>query len=160
MGTSTVIECMRAKGSSYEYASVLMRPEYRSQIEPKYKRKIEAIVRKSGSREQADEPLSPCPISGQMIPQTELVCPVTKDDIPYCIVTGRHMELEDWCICPNSKMPALHSAYVKYLSTESVDPMCGKEVQVQDLIRVEDPKPFIETYNSTSKDDKAESESN
>lgn len=45
--TSTVIECQRAglKRSAFEYASMLMRPEYRSQIEPKFKRKIEALVR-------------------------------------------------------------------------------------------------------------------
>ena len=78
-----------------------------AQIEPKFKRKIEAIVRKSGAREDADEPRSKCPISGELIPQTELVCPTTKADIPYCVVTGRHMELDDWCICPNSRMPQL-----------------------------------------------------
>ena len=45
--TSTVIECQRAglKRSAFEYASMLMRNEYRSQIEPKFKRKIEALVR-------------------------------------------------------------------------------------------------------------------
>ncbi len=45
--TSTVIECMRAglKRSAFEYAAVLVRPEYRNQIDQAYKRKIEAIVR-------------------------------------------------------------------------------------------------------------------
>merc|ERR1719158_1789592 len=44
--TSTVIECQRSslKRNAYEYASMLMRPEYRSQIASQYKRKIEAIV--------------------------------------------------------------------------------------------------------------------
>merc|ERR1711998_769188 len=46
--TSAVIECQRAglKNSAYEYASMLMRQEYRSQIEPKFKRKIEAMIRR------------------------------------------------------------------------------------------------------------------
>lgn len=46
--TSTVIECTRGglKASGLEYAMVLMRPEYRSQVDAKYKRKIEALVTK------------------------------------------------------------------------------------------------------------------
>lgn len=46
--TSTVIECQRAglKASSYEYAAMLMRPEYRPAIDANLKRKIEAIVRR------------------------------------------------------------------------------------------------------------------
>ena len=50
--TSTVIECHRSglRGASFEHATTLMRPEYRSQIGEAYKRKIEAIVRKPGER--------------------------------------------------------------------------------------------------------------
>ena len=45
--TSTVIECHRSglKNSSFSYAAMLMRPEYRNKIDLKYKKKIEAIVR-------------------------------------------------------------------------------------------------------------------
>ena len=45
--TSTVIECNRSglKQSSFNYAAMLMRPEYRSNIDPKWKKKIEQIVR-------------------------------------------------------------------------------------------------------------------
>ena len=68
--------------------------------------------------EEEPELLSPCPISGVMIPRTELECPTTKEEIPMCVVTGRHMEKDDWCVCPNSKMPALHSEYAKYIKAE------------------------------------------
>ena len=42
------MECQRAgfKKTAFEYASMLMRPEYRTQIAEAYKRKIETIVRK------------------------------------------------------------------------------------------------------------------
>lgn len=118
--TSTVIECQRAglKNSAYEYASMLMRPEYHDKIEPKFKRKIESIIRRP-SLDQEHEPLSPCPISGHMIAQTELECPTTKEEIPMCVVTGRHMERGDWCFCPNSNMPALLSEYVQYIKSET-----------------------------------------
>ena len=45
--TSTVIECHRSglKGSSFSFAAMLMRPEYRQSIDPKWKKKIEQIVR-------------------------------------------------------------------------------------------------------------------
>ena len=63
--TSTVIECQRAglKQSAFEFASMLMRPEYRSQVNPKFKRKIE--VRQAGVGESigvkvVDDGVAPC----------------------------------------------------------------------------------------------------
>ena len=55
--TSTVIECQRAglKQSAFEFASMLMRPEHRSEVNPKFKRKIEAIVRKRSSQVRVHE---------------------------------------------------------------------------------------------------------
>ena len=86
--TSTVIECHRAglKNSSFSYAAMLMRPEYRNQIDLKYKKKIEMIVRKPDKTEE-EEPLSQCPYCGFQLPETELLCPECKCNIPYCIVT-------------------------------------------------------------------------
>jgi len=52
--TSTIIECQRAglKNSAYEYATMLiMNAEYRQQIDAKFKRKIEAIVRRPNKEE-------------------------------------------------------------------------------------------------------------
>ena len=60
--TSTVIECYRAglKNSSFSYAAMLMRPEYRNSIDLKYKKKIEMIVRKPDKSEE-EEPWAPPP---------------------------------------------------------------------------------------------------
>jgi WD repeat-containing protein 19 len=84
--TSTVIECTKAglKASALEYAMQLMRPEYRQHVDPKFKRKIEGLVRrpKDPNPEEEFSPLSPCPISSQLIPITSLECPTTKDAIP------------------------------------------------------------------------------
>ena len=119
--TSTVIECQRAglKASAYEYAVVLMRPEHRNAMNPDLKRKVEAIVRRRSQQgDEAPEDLSLCPISQQLIPLTQMECPTTKDALPMCVVTGRHMVLADWCFCPVSKMPALYSEYVRYIEGE------------------------------------------
>ncbi|XP_066931056.1 WD repeat-containing protein 19-like isoform X2 [Clytia hemisphaerica] len=112
--TSTVVECHRAglKHSSFSFAAMLMRPEYRSQIDVKYKKKIEMIVRKPDKTEE-EEPLDACPFCSYPVPQTQLDCPECKQHLPYCVVTGRHMLKDDWCNCPNCSFPALSSEFKK-----------------------------------------------
>ena len=92
--TSTVIECHRAglRGAAFNFAAMLMRPEYRSQIDPKYAKKIEAIVRKPprGSKERdEDEPLTGCPYCKCRLPESEINCDKCKETIPFCIATVR-----------------------------------------------------------------------
>eukprot|EP00002_Diphylleia_rotans_P001793 TRINITY_DN11025_c0_g1_i1.p1 TRINITY_DN11025_c0_g1~~TRINITY_DN11025_c0_g1_i1.p1 ORF type:complete len:1293 (+),score=269.64 TRINITY_DN11025_c0_g1_i1:166-4044(+) len=86
--TSTVIECHRSglKRSAFEYASTLMRPEYRNNIMQQYKQKIERIVRRP-EKEEEDEPLSPCPFCSYEIQETRLDCPSCRNNVPYCIAT-------------------------------------------------------------------------
>jgi WD repeat-containing protein 19 len=45
--TSTVVETYRAglKKLAFDHAAILMRPEHRQKIDPKFKRKIEQIIR-------------------------------------------------------------------------------------------------------------------
>ncbi|XP_025088691.1 WD repeat-containing protein 19-like isoform X2 [Pomacea canaliculata] len=113
--TSTVIECHRAllKNSSFSYAAMLMRPEYRNSIDLKYKKKIEMIVRKPDKTEE-DEPLTPCPVCGFLLPETELACPDCKNQLPYCVVTGRHILREDFTACPSCDFPAIFSEFISH----------------------------------------------
>ena len=55
--TSTVIECHRSglKNSAFSHAATLMRPEYRKDIDEKYRKKIEAIIRKPQRTEEAEK---------------------------------------------------------------------------------------------------------
>jgi WD repeat-containing protein 19 len=148
--TSTVVLCQKAglKSSSFEYAKALMHPEHRGSIDENFKRKIEAIVRrKSSNADDVQEDLSPCPISGQMIPATQLECPTTRDALPMCVVTGRHMVLSDWCFCPRSRLPATLSEYIRYIHATSsspnseggaggaVDPILGLPIEVSELVK-------------------------
>mmetsp|Transcript_12987 Transcript_12987/g.19570 ORF Transcript_12987/g.19570 Transcript_12987/m.19570 type:complete len:1468 (+) Transcript_12987:23-4426(+) len=175
--TSTVVECQRAglKASSYEYAAMLMRPEHRPNIDPNLKRKIEAIVRRrSAHTDDMQEELSPCPLSGQMIPQTQLSCPTTRDALPMCIITGRHMLIDDWCFCPNSKFPALYSEYLQFIQDEcsaaraasegkdrddevvpsATDPILGMPVTASMLEKVsqEEAMKYIQKYNNVKEE--------
>ena len=56
-------------------------------ISLQYKKKIELIVRKSDKTEEQEEPLTPCPVCGFQLPETELLCPDCKNQLPYCLVT-------------------------------------------------------------------------
>lgn len=88
--TSTVIECHMSglKKSAFDYASVLCRPEYRNQIDPKFKRKIELIVRRP-EHEEVDESRSPCPFCQFSVPDYQLECSNCKNTLPFCIASVR-----------------------------------------------------------------------
>ncbi|BFZ14509.1 hypothetical protein BsWGS_17548 [Bradybaena similaris] len=152
--TSTVIECHRAglKNSSFSYAAMLMRPEYRNDIDLKYKRKIEMIVRKPDKSED-DEPLTPCPFCGFQLPETELMCPDCRNNIAYCIITGRHVLKEDFCVCPACDFPAIYSEFLRMLETEETCPMCSERVLKENIQKIIDPSKYMHLETDSSKDE-------
>lgn len=188
--TSAVIECQRAgmKASCYDFASTLMRPEYRSLMNPELKRKVEAIVRrKTSQNEEAEEGSSPCPITGSPVPDYLLECPTTRDALPMCVVTGKHMVIDDWCICPNSGLPALYSEYIEFINfqlaktnpsndedsadaemqsntnarkIEAADPVLGKPVALASIRKSpqDEAKKYIRWYNNILDETENESE--
>lgn len=94
--TSTVIECHRAglRQASFNFAMMLMKPEYRKQIDAKYAKKIEAVVRKppkigKDGEKVLDPPemSTPCPFCNHDVPETEITCNNCKSSIPFCIIT-------------------------------------------------------------------------
>lgn len=93
--TSTVIECDRAglKNAAFQHAAILIRPEYRDQLDAKYKKKIESTVRRppKGSSDPEDD-LTPCPFCKTDIPSTLLVCVQCKQPLPMCIITVRNLQ--------------------------------------------------------------------
>ena len=95
--TSTVIECDRAglKNAAYQYAAILMRPEYRELLDVKYKKKIEGTVRRppKGIGPDPEEDLTPCPHCDTAIPQTLLICCQCKQPIAICIVTVTNVNI-------------------------------------------------------------------
>ncbi|XP_015683891.1 WD repeat-containing protein 19, partial [Protobothrops mucrosquamatus] len=146
--TSTVIECHRAglKKSAFSFAAMLMRPEYRNQIDPKYKRRIETLVRRPDTSEgEGEEPTTPCPYCEFMLPECELLCPGCKNNLPYCIATGRHMARDDWTLCPRCEFPALYSDFKNLLQSESVCPMCSEKVDATGLKRTADCTPYLKS---------------
>ncbi|KAJ0402088.1 hypothetical protein ATCC90586_000273 [Pythium insidiosum] len=134
---SAVIECQRAglRAYSYEYATTLMKPEYRNNIDKEIKRKIEAIVRRP-NKEQSPDPVTPCPYCGNELPEADLDCAKCKNWIPYCIVTGYHMVKDDWSRCPTCSFPALFSHFSIHLASDPSCPMCETSLQTDDITRI------------------------
>lgn len=88
--TSTVIECVRSglKKSAFDNASVLMHPEYHEEIDERFRKKIEGIVRKKKDfREDIDPSTSPCPVCEYDLPDYSLDCPNCKSSLACCIVS-------------------------------------------------------------------------
>jgi WD repeat-containing protein 19 len=156
--TSTVIECHRAglRGLAFEHASTLVRPEYRSQLQEQYKRKIEAIVRKPGERNDAEEPETPSPYDPNAnVAETVLECPSTRNTIPYCIATGRHIVLHDLALCPSCSFPASFSYFTKLVEAEGTCPMCMAQVPVSSITKMDevDAKAWLKKHSADNKPD-------
>ncbi|DAZ95514.1 TPA: LOW QUALITY PROTEIN: hypothetical protein N0F65_001853, partial [Lagenidium giganteum] len=135
---SAVIECQRAglRAYSYEYAATLMRPEYRNNIDKEIKRKIEAIVRRP-NKEQAPDPVTPCPFCANELAEADLDCAKCKNWIPYCVVTGYHMVRDDWSSCPKCLFPALHSQLTAHIQADPTCPMCEQPLEAADVTKVD-----------------------
>ena len=109
--------------------------------------------------EENEEDLTPCPISDQLIPEMDLESPVTKEAIPMCICTGKHMIIDDWSFCPASGLPVLYSEYINFIKSDNniynnsaqmecnsssetshafytLDPICGLKVSSFDVKKV------------------------
>ncbi|TNN69397.1 WD repeat-containing protein 19 [Liparis tanakae] len=144
--TSAVIECHRAglKNSAFGFAAMLMRPEYRNEIDPKYRKKIEAMVRRP-DKSELEEETSPCPFCGVQLPENELLCISCKNNLPYCISTGRHMLKEDWSVCPHCEFPALYSQFNLLLETETVCPMCSETLSNEQIKKLPDCSKYLQT---------------
>ncbi|XP_053973375.1 WD repeat-containing protein 19 [Hylaeus volcanicus] len=150
--TSTVIECQRAglKNAAFNFAAMLMRPEYRNQIDAKYSKKIEAIVRKpprSKDNEIEDEPLTPCPFCKSKLPETEITCDKCKNAIPFCIATGRHIVEDDFTTCPQCDFPAIRSEFIRIVESEGTCPMCSEKVDVNMISSTLNVRPYLDFQN-------------
>ena len=70
--------------------------------------------------------------------ETVLECPSTRNTIPYCIATGRHIVLSDLTTCPSCSFPALYSGFTALIEAERQCPMCQQEVSPHSIRRFEE----------------------
>ncbi|TMW48796.1 hypothetical protein DOY81_006124 [Sarcophaga bullata] len=148
--TSTVIECNRSglKKSAFMYASMLMRPEYRNNLDSRYAKKIESIVRKAPKgiknfRDEIDDETMECPICDTNLPNMEVTCFSCKTTLPICIATGQHIIKHHMTSCPSCDFPCFRAEMENILSELNECPMCEEHVNPQNLLDVEDIRPYI-----------------
>lgn len=128
------------KKSAFNYAVMLMRSEYRDQIDPKYAKKIESIVRKAPknikqlndfdelsvngnddddndveiSKRKSTNDSSPCPFCKYDLNNMDVTCLQCKTSLPICIATGQHLtSAHEICQCPECLFPAIKAELVK-----------------------------------------------
>jgi WD repeat-containing protein 19 len=133
--TSTVMECTRAglKQAAYHWACVLVRPEYRSSLDEKFKKNIEKVAIRKPKTDDLEEETTPCPFCSTHINASDLECRQCKHVLPFCIASGYHMTIEDWSSCPHCGMPGNHTAMLNALGFEPSCPMCEQPLRPTEL---------------------------
>ncbi|CAH0717439.1 unnamed protein product, partial [Brenthis ino] len=144
--TSAVIECGRAglKHAALRCARTLMRPEYRDQIDPKYAKKIESVVRHGARGPPPPAPAAPCPRCGAAVPRALLHCARCEADLPFCLATGMHIVKDDLTACPECDFPAIYSEFKEILRDEGKCPMCGENVDYRRLVKIDDVALYLD----------------
>ncbi|KPM07635.1 WD repeat-containing protein 19-like protein [Sarcoptes scabiei] len=148
-----VIECLRAgyQNNALKFAYALMRIENRDQINPKLRKPIENLVRKSAKRPIAEKDLqrelqlssSPCPNCSIEILDDQFSCNNCRTSIPFCIASGMHIHHNDLTRCPNCLFPANKTELIRLLfgsnspqqtpSNIGHCPMCEKEIHLEQI---------------------------
>ena len=75
-----------------------------------------------------------------MVLDTQLECPTTKNVIPYCIATGKHIVLHDLCVCPSCAFPASFTAFTKLIDQmeDHSCPMCNQPIALATIRKMEE----------------------
>lgn len=146
--TSTVIECQRAglRQAAFKYATQLMRSEHRQQIDEKYKKKIEGIVRKAPKNLKEEEDgvdSSPCPVCDTKLRSMEVNCYQCKETLPICVASGQHILAKGVAICAECRFPCIKNIMVQILDATNLCPMCSNTMDSNRLVDVDDVKNLL-----------------
>ena len=120
-----------------------MRPEHKDNVEEKFKKKIEALVRRP-SDEELEERMCNCPFCGSGVATTDLSCQACKSGLPMCILTGTVVLANDASACPSCSFPASLAALLQLSqSAEPICPMCNVAVSPSQVLPATDPVAFL-----------------
>lgn len=148
--TSAVVECQRARLriEAWKQARELMLPENKPLVDEKLIRKIEALVRRQPSMDVPDpqEERSPCPFCSAPVPEYAMQCDGCKNQLPMCIVTGKHMVLDNCSECPNCRFPALYREFQLYAHEEKSCPLCLLPVTIASIRRIQNPIKLLNSF--------------
>ncbi|KAK9791815.1 hypothetical protein WJX73_007446 [Symbiochloris irregularis] len=141
--TSAVVECHRAGmgATAYTHAARLIKqPELKAAINPAYKRKIEGLVRRREMNADVEEAVAPCLHCGVPGPESQLECASCHRFIPFCLASGKRMNLGDWGRCGSCHMPARSSALAAF---EGPCTICGGALGAPSAQAVANPQAHL-----------------
>ncbi|KAM7537406.1 hypothetical protein Aperf_G00000068279 [Anoplocephala perfoliata] len=157
--SGAVIECHKVglKHTSFTYASILLRAEYREKIDTRYRRRFEGLVRRP-ERLLPDEAAilgstSTCPFCpDSAVPEYELICGSCRMNLPYCALTGKHIVREDMTVCPCCDFPMTYSTLLTFLEKypDLTCPMCSSPLVRDEIHHLVDAVEVLCNWNSGS----------
>ena len=80
------------------------------------------------------------------------MCPESKNYLPFCIASGKHMVISEWSCCPICKMPCNFTEMKKVLENEPVCPMCEAPVSPMQIKLADDPEAEFKALANLMKD--------
>ncbi len=129
---------------------------FRPQIDAKYRKKFEDIIRhRSRTGQQGDEEppkATPCPFCSNPVSEAELYCAHCKSALPYCVATGYHVVATDLALCGNCSFPGFRSELLKLAQSGRDCPMCGATLQ-EDQLQQATPKQLNRGGNDRENED-------
>lgn len=122
----------KMKDTARRYASELMKPENRTLLDDKRRKKFENLIRKTAPSKDP-EYISPCPFCKNPVLDIDDVCNNCKNTIPFDIISGCHLIPDDICLCPNCGFPAIMKLFIDYIKNGNPCPMCDNEIKLNDI---------------------------
>ncbi len=149
--TSAVVCCQRGgmKASAFEFACALMGPSHKCPegVREDLRKKIEAMVRRPTTEPDAPDAATPCPFCDAPVASYALACNACQSVIPYCIISGKHMTVEDCSQCPSCKFPALLPHLAAWAAGrgggDGACTMCYAPIAPQSVTLLRDPAQFL-----------------
>lgn len=69
----------------------------------------------------------------------DLQCDACQSSVPWCVATGRRMQLHDWTQCRHCLFPASLAALQGFVGAAGACPLCEGALEVASLPLLEDP---------------------
>ena len=150
---SAVVQCQRVglKKQAHEFACMLLSGDF--VIRDDYKKKIENIVRKPPTEPDNVDADSPCPFCDAPVAAYDLSCGACASQLPFCIVTGKHMTAAECTRCLSCNFPALLPALTTAArEADATCPLCSAPLALAAVALVLEPMPFLRKVISGASD--------
>jgi WD repeat-containing protein 19 len=96
-------------------------------------------VRKPAKGHDTPDDLVPCCLCQAPGEAYNLSCHACQSSVPWCIATGRRMQLQDWTACPHCQFPASLPAFQHHATEVGKCPLCDARLDAGNLGLMDNP---------------------